>query len=75
MKRPNTVINGLLIGWAIVSVGFLVVIEAVAALDGLPSISDRLAQLNANGGEVFVIWAALTVGLLFGHWWAGVRRP
>lgn len=74
MKRLSGTLNVLLVGWVIVSLVFLIVVEGIAAMAGLPSISDRLAQLNANGGEVFVIWAALTVGLLFGHWWAGVKR-
>lgn len=74
MKRLNGAINVVLVGWVIVSGAFLIIVEGIAAMAGLPSISDRLAALNANGGEVFVIWAALTVGLLFGHWWAGVRR-
>lgn len=69
----NRRINVLLVGWLVLSLAFLIVIEGVAAMAGLASISDRLAQLNANGGEVFVIWAAFTVGLLFGHWWAGVN--
>lgn len=73
MKRLNGRLSQLLVGWLIVSAAFLIIIEGIAAMNGLPSISDRLAQLNANGGEVFVIWAAFTVGLMFGHWWAGVR--
>lgn len=70
----NRRINLALVGWAVLSLVFLIAIEGLAALAGVPSISDRLAELNSHGGEVFVIWGSFTVGLLFGHWWAGVDQ-
>lgn len=70
--NKNRAVNITLVGVALGTLGILAVIEGLCALWGIPTISERLAELRVQGGEVFVIWAVFTVGLLCGHFWAGV---
>lgn len=62
----------LLIGtaaWVLMLAG----VEAYCAMNGLPTISDRVRALGASA-QIVVILTSLVVGYLLAHFWDGLRR-
>lgn len=54
-------------------VAMLVGVEAYTAMNGLPTISDRVRSLGASA-QIVVILTSLIVGYLLSHFWDGLRR-
>lgn len=66
----DTLINVAIAATFLAFVGSWIVIEAYTAAKGVPSISERLKAAGKTA-TILPIAAALALGLLVGHWWAG----
>lgn len=62
----------LLIGTAL-WVALLFGVEAYTAMNGLPTISDRVRSLGASA-QIVVILTSVVVGYLLAHFWDGLKR-